>query len=163
MWLGLQYYADFVYARARAAATVTGDASLLDGFVASRLGHALRLSASVAWLLGCGLLSTLSIPGHHGFADAFLLRRNYAPIGIGSWIGTIMLAITLGPMRTDDVSSCASLGPRKYGAVRSALVLHGVRLFASRNRRPVNKVRTRMYDDVSTYLEEAHPAPNPLL
>lgn len=105
MWLGLQYYADFVYARARAAATVTGDASLLDGFVASRLGHALRLSAIVAWLLGCGLLSTLSIPGHHGFADAFLLRGIYAPIGIGSWIGTIMLAITLGPMRTDDVSA----------------------------------------------------------
>lgn len=105
MWLGLQYYTDLVYARSRAAAAASGSAAILDNFVATRLGNVLRTSAVVAWLLGCGLLSTLSIPGHNGFVDAVLLRGIYAPIGIGAWIGTIMLAITLGPMRTTNVAS----------------------------------------------------------
>jgi len=104
-WLGLQYYTDLVYARARGAAAETGSVAILDNFVATRLGHALRVSAIVAWLLGCGLLSTISIPGHNGFVDAFLLRGMYAPIGIGAWIGTIMLVITLGPMRTANVTT----------------------------------------------------------
>lgn len=105
MWLGLQYYTDLVYARARAAAVAGGNAALLDTLVASHLGQLLRASAIVTWLLGCGLLSTLSIPGHHGFVDAFLLRGIYAPIGIGAWLGTIMLAVTVGPMRTNDVGA----------------------------------------------------------
>lgn len=105
MWLGLQYSTDLVYGRARAAAAATGSAAILDNYIATRLGHALRISAIVAWLLGCGLLSTLSIPGHNGFFDAILLRGIYAPIGIGAWIGTIMLVITVGPMRTTNVAA----------------------------------------------------------
>ena len=105
MWLGLQYYTDLIYSRSRAAAAASGSAAILDNFVATRLGHALRISAIVAWLLGCGLLSTLSMPGHNGFVDALLLRGIYAPIGIGAWIGTVMLAITIGPMRTANVAA----------------------------------------------------------
>jgi uncharacterized membrane protein len=104
-WLGLHYYTDLVYSRARAAAAGSGSVAILDNFIATRLGHGLRGCASIAWLLGCGLLGTLSIPGHNGFADAFLLRGIYAPIGVGAWIGTIMLAITLGPMRTPNVAA----------------------------------------------------------
>jgi uncharacterized membrane protein len=102
-WLGLQYYTDLIYSHARAAAATSGSAAILDNFVATRLGHGLRACAIVTWVLGCGLLSTLSIPGHNGFIDAFLLRGVYAPIGIGAWIGTIMLVITVGPMRTQNV------------------------------------------------------------
>lgn len=105
MWLGLQYYTDLIYSRSRAAAAVSGSTAILDNFVATRLGHGLRISAIVAWLLGCGLLSTISIPGHNGFVDAVLLRGIYAPIGIGAWIGTIMLVVTIGPMRTTNVSA----------------------------------------------------------
>jgi uncharacterized membrane protein len=105
MWLGLQYYTDFVYGRARFAAASTASAAILDAYVASRLGELLRGSAAVSWLLGCGLLTTLSVPGHSGLIDAFLLRGIYAPIGIGSWIGTIMLVITLWPMRTNRVAT----------------------------------------------------------
>ena len=105
MWLGLHYYTDLIYSRARVAAASTGSTAILDNFVATRLGHGLRFSAIVAWLLGCGLLSTISIPGHNGFVDAFLLRGMYAPIGIGAWIGTLMLVITFGPMRTTNVAS----------------------------------------------------------
>ncbi len=65
----------------------------------------LRVSAIVAWVLGCGLLRTLSVPGHNAFADAMLLRGIYAPIGIGAWIGTVMLVITVWPMRTTNVSA----------------------------------------------------------
>lgn len=105
MWLGLQYYTDFVYARARTAAAAAGNIAVLDALVATRLGQLLRASAIIAWLLGCGLLSTLSVPGHNGFVDAFLLRGIYAPIGIGAWLGTLMLIVTIGPMRTNDVSA----------------------------------------------------------
>lgn len=104
-WLGLQYYTDLVYARARSAAAAAGSVAILDNYVATRLGQALRTSAIVAWLLGCGLLATISLPGHNGFVDAFLLRGIYAPIGIGAWIGTVMLAITVWPMRTSDVAA----------------------------------------------------------
>lgn len=105
VWLGLHYYTDLVYARARAAAAATGSAAILDNYVATRLGQGLRMSAIVAWVLGCGLLSTLSLPGQNGFIDAFMLRGIYAPIGIGAWIGTVMLVITVGPMRTSDVGA----------------------------------------------------------
>lgn len=105
MWLGLHYYTDLIYARARAAAASTGSVAILDNYVATRLGHGLRMSATVAWVLGCGLLSTLSVPGHNGLLDAMLLRGVYAPIGIGAWLGTIMLLITLGPMRTTNVAA----------------------------------------------------------
>lgn len=83
VWLGLNYETDFL-ALYPAAAPV------------------LRGAALVTWLLGCGLLSTLSIPGHHGFQEAMLLHGIYAPIGIGAWLGTLMLVISIGPMRTAD-------------------------------------------------------------
>lgn len=105
VWLGLHYYTDLVYARARAAAVATGQVAILDALITSRLGQSLRLSAVVAWLLGCGVLGTLSLQGHQGLVEAFLLRGIYAPIGIGAWVGTAMLVVTLGPMRTDNVES----------------------------------------------------------
>jgi uncharacterized membrane protein len=105
MWLGLHYYTDLIYGRARSAAAATGSAAILDNYVATRLGHGLRVAAIVAWLLGCGLLVTLSLPGHNALLDAMLLRGIYAPIGIGAWIGTVMLAITIGPMRTTNVAT----------------------------------------------------------
>ena len=121
MWLGLHYYTDLIYSRARAAAAASGSAAILDNFVATRLGHVLRISALVAWLLGCGLLSTLSMPGHNGFVDALLLRGIYAPIGIGAWIGTVMLAITVGPMRTTNVA--LALGWARVNTILSVPLL----------------------------------------
>ncbi|HLI94769.1 MAG TPA: hypothetical protein VKT72_01645 [Candidatus Baltobacteraceae bacterium] len=105
VWLGLHYYTDLVYPRSRAAAAAAGSAAILDNYVATRVGHGLRVSAIVAWVLGCGLLRTLSLPGHNAFVDAMLLRGIYAPIGIGAWIGTVMLVITVWPMRTANVSA----------------------------------------------------------
>ena len=105
VWLGAQYFTDFVYSRARRAAAAGGQTAVLDSYVAVRIGPLLRAGAVVTWLLGCGLLSTLSIPGHNGFLDALLLRGMYAPIGIGAWLGTIMMVITVGPMRTHDVDA----------------------------------------------------------
>ena len=105
VWLGLQYYTELVYAGARRTAAAQGSLALLDSLVATRLGQLLRASAVIAWMLGCGLLSTLSVPGHNALADAFLLRGIYAPIGIGAWIGTFMLIVTVGPMRTNNVGA----------------------------------------------------------
>jgi hypothetical protein len=43
-----------------------------------------RWSALVTWLAGASLLGPF-------FVDAFLLRNGMGPIGIGAWLGTIML------------------------------------------------------------------------
>lgn len=83
-WLGLNYYADF-FGR--------GTENL------ARVMQTMRYAAIVAWALGCGLLETLSIPGRNAVVEAFTLHGIYAPIGIGAWLGTLMLAIALGPMR----------------------------------------------------------------
>ena len=105
MWLGGHYYTDFVYSAARAAAGPAGTVALLDRYMAARIGRYLRLCALATTILGLGVLSTISLPGHHSLLEALLLHGVYAPIGIGGWLGAVMLAITLGPMRTDDVDS----------------------------------------------------------
>ena len=43
-----------------------------------------RWAAVVTWLAGAALLSDK-------FVDAFMLRRGMAGIGVGAWLGTIML------------------------------------------------------------------------
>ncbi|HEY8297330.1 MAG TPA: hypothetical protein VIG32_04830 [Candidatus Baltobacteraceae bacterium] len=102
VWIGLHYYLDFVHPRARAAAMGIGRSALIDELVLPRVGFYLRCSAIIAWLLGCAMLVTLTVPGRNGFTDAFLLRGLYAPIGIGAWLGTIMLLVALVPMRSQD-------------------------------------------------------------
>lgn len=97
VWLGLNYDLDFFGGPAAA-------------------GTVLRAASAVTWSLGCGLLSTLSIPGHNGFVEAFLLRGIYAPIGIGAWLGTVMLVITIGPMRGADARSA-----RRWARVNTIL------------------------------------------
>ena len=84
MWLGLLYYFNFVQAPALKAAAADNSAAGIIRHVAPRALLYFRWSAVVTWLAGAALLG-----GH--FADAFLLRRGWAGIGIGAWLGTIML------------------------------------------------------------------------
>ena len=85
MWIGLLYYFNFVNVAAAKAATADGTAAGISKHVMPRALLYFRWAAVVTWIAGAMLL------GSH-FLDAFLFRqRAYIPIGIGAWIGTIML------------------------------------------------------------------------
>lgn len=83
-WIGLLYYFNFVQMAAVKAAVADGTAAGINKHVAPRALLWFRWSALATWLAGAGLLGA-------GFMDAFMLRNGYEGIGIGAWLGTIML------------------------------------------------------------------------
>ena len=91
MWIGLLYYFNFVQAQALAEANKAGEGGPISKYVVPRALEYFRWSALVTWIMGATLLFTLSTPGHNGFISAFTLSNGYAGIGIGAWLGTIML------------------------------------------------------------------------
>ena len=85
MWIGLLYYFNFVNVAAAKAAAADGTAAGISKHVMPRALLYFRWAAVVTWLAGAALL------GRH-FLDAFLFfNKAYYPIGIGAWLGTIML------------------------------------------------------------------------
>jgi len=96
LWVGLLCYFNFVNAPAAKAAAADGTAVGIARHVVPRALLYFRWAAVVTWLAGAMLL------GSH-FLDAFLFRqRAYVPIGVGAWLGTIMLAnvwLVIWPMQ----------------------------------------------------------------
>ncbi len=89
-WIGLLYYFNFVQVPAVAAATADSGGpgpAAISKYVAPRALMWFRWSALATWLLGAATLETMGV----GFVNAFLLRPGAAVIGVGAWLGTIML------------------------------------------------------------------------
>ena len=85
MWIGLLYYFNFVQVPALAAAAKDNTGAGITKHVAPRALLFFRWAAVVTWLAGAMIL------GAH-FVDAFLFQKStYYPIGVGAWLGTIML------------------------------------------------------------------------
>ena len=84
MWIGLLYFFNFVNVDALKAANADGTAAGITKHVVPRALLFFRWSALATWLLGAGLLGA-------GFIKAFTLQPPYTGIGIGAWLGTIML------------------------------------------------------------------------
>src|SRR5262252_3334470 len=84
MWIGLLYYFNFVQVPALKAAAADGTAAGITKHVAPRALLYFRWSAVVTWLAGAALLGA-------NFGSAFTLSKGFAGIGIGAWLGTIML------------------------------------------------------------------------
>jgi len=88
-WVGLLYYFNFVQvpAMAEALSDEGGPGPAAIGkYVAPRALLWFRMSAAVTWLTGAWALSL-----GYGFTNAFLLKPGAEMIGLGSWLGTIML------------------------------------------------------------------------
>ncbi len=83
-WVGLLYYFNLVQVPAMKAATADGTAAGITKHIVPRALLWFRWSAVVTWLAGAALLGP-------AFKDAFALQPAYAGIGIGAWLGTIML------------------------------------------------------------------------
>jgi uncharacterized membrane protein len=90
-WIGLLYYFNFVQVPAMAAAAADTDGpgpAAIGKYVAPRALLWFRWAALVTWLSGAALLEST---GHLSLVDAFLLKGNSQIIGVGAWLGTIML------------------------------------------------------------------------
>src|SRR5574340_1787839 len=84
LWIGLLYYFNFVQVAALKNAPADGTAGGIVKHVVPRALLFFRWAAVVTWLAGAALLGPQ-------FVDAFLLRNGMGGIGIGAWLGTIML------------------------------------------------------------------------
>jgi uncharacterized membrane protein len=90
-WIGLLYYFNFVQVPAMAAAAADSDGpgpAAIGKYVAPRALLWFRWAAVVTWLSGAAYL--VSAP-HLSFLDALMLRGASQTIGVGGWLGTIML------------------------------------------------------------------------
>jgi uncharacterized membrane protein len=85
MWIGLLYYFNFVQAGAMKAAAADGTAGGISKHVAPRALLFFRWAAVITWLAGAMMLGDR-------LDDAFFFKEKaYYPIGVGAWLGTIML------------------------------------------------------------------------
>ncbi len=90
VWIGLLYYFNFVQVPALAAATADKDGpgpAAISKYVAPRALLWFRWGAVATWLTGAAALEFIGV----GFVKAFTLQSGGAVIGMGAWLGTIML------------------------------------------------------------------------
>jgi len=84
MWIGLLYYFNFVQVAALKAAQADSTAAGITKHVAPRALLYFRWAAVVTWLAGAALLGA-------NFVPAFTFQAGWEKIGMGAWLGTIML------------------------------------------------------------------------
>jgi len=90
VWIGLLYYFNFV--QVPAVGQALGDEggpgpAAINKYVAPRALLWFRWSAVATWVTGAAALETMGT----GLANAFMLGEGAQIIGIGAWLGTIML------------------------------------------------------------------------
>ena len=94
-WIGLLYYFNFVQvpAMGEALADEGGPGPAAIGkYVAPRALLWFRMSAVMTWITGALALEGLSsAEGGSGLVNAFTFSQGFEMIGIGAWLGTIML------------------------------------------------------------------------
>jgi uncharacterized membrane protein len=90
VWIGLLYYFNFVQVPAVAEGNADADGpgpAGINKYAAPRALLWFRWGAVATWLTGAAALEIIGI----GIADAFSLAAGAEVIGIGAWLGTIML------------------------------------------------------------------------
>lgn len=91
VWIGLLYYFNFVQVPGVGAALADSDGpgpAAINKYVAPRALLWFRWSAVATWITGVGILQKL--PSGNAI-DAFTLQPGSEIIGVGAWLGTIML------------------------------------------------------------------------
>jgi uncharacterized membrane protein len=87
IWIGLLYYFNFVQAVAMPKAKADNTAAGITKHVAPQALLWFRWAALATWLLGAYYLERSGV----GLGNAFMLKGAAASIGVGAWLGTIML------------------------------------------------------------------------
>lgn len=90
IWIGLLYYFNFVQVPAVAQALADKDGpgpAAINKYVAPRALWWFRWGAVLTWLTGAAALEVMGV----GLLNAFTLKSGAVIIGVGAWLGTIML------------------------------------------------------------------------
>ena len=125
LWIGLLYYFNFVQVPAIAAANadnVGPGAAGINKYVAPRALLWFRWAAVVTWLSGAAYL--VSAP-HLDFYQAFTLQGSSQMIGVGAWLGTIMLFnvwVLIWPNQKKVLGLVSATDDEKNKARRTALL-----------------------------------------
>ena len=95
VWIGLLYYFNFVQVPGVAQALSEADKggpgpAAINKYVAPTALLWFRMAAAVTWLTGLSGLAQLG-GGMQGIIDAFTFQNGMGVIGLGAWLGTIML------------------------------------------------------------------------
>lgn len=95
VWIGLLYYFNFVQVpgvgKALAEANDGGPGpAAINKYLAPTALLWFRMAAAVTWLTGVSALAQVG-GGMQGIIDAFMLSGSMGVIGLGAWLGTIML------------------------------------------------------------------------
>jgi uncharacterized membrane protein len=95
-WIGLLYYFNFVQVPAVAKALSEVDsggpgAAAINKYVAPRALLWFRWAALATWLTGAMALEAMHSAEGSGVVAAFTFQEGYQVIGMGAWLGTIML------------------------------------------------------------------------
>ncbi len=87
-WVGLLYYFNAIQMPAVAAAVADGDPgpAAINKYVAPRALFWFRWASVLTWLSGAGALGHMG-----GLVGAFTFADGWEVIGMGAWLGTIML------------------------------------------------------------------------
>jgi len=119
-WLGLLYYFLFIQAPALARARADGTAEGIVRHVAPRALAWFRWASVATWLTGFYYLERTI-----GAGKAFLLDGAAAPIGLGAWLGTIMLLnvwLVIWPLQKRVLGLVEASAEEKARAARLALL-----------------------------------------
>jgi uncharacterized membrane protein len=95
-WIGLLYYFNFVQVPAVGQALAEANsggpgAAAINKYVAPRALLWFRWAALATWLTGAMALEAMHAAPGSGFVAAFAFQEGYRIIGMGAWLGTIML------------------------------------------------------------------------
>jgi len=94
MWIGLLYYFNFVQVPSVGAALADKEgpgAAGINKYVAPRALFWFRWAALATWITGAGALENIHGGDGSGVVAAFTFAEGFAFIGMGAWLGTIML------------------------------------------------------------------------
>jgi len=93
-WIGLLYYFNFVQVPAQAEAMADKDGpgpACIGKYVAPRALLWFRWAALFTWITGALALEAMHAAEGSGVVAAFTFQEGYRIIGMGAWLGTIML------------------------------------------------------------------------
>ena len=90
-WIGLLYYFNFVQVPAMPAAKADGTAPGITKHIAPRALLWFRWAALATWITGALALEAMHPAEGSGFVAAFTFQEGMRIIGMGAWLGTIML------------------------------------------------------------------------
>jgi len=120
-WIGLLYYFNFIQVPSMAKIKEDGSATAITKFIAPKALLWFRWAALVTWLTGAYYLEKSGI----GLANAFLLKGAAAYIGLGVWMGTIMLFnvwVLIWPNQKKVLGMVEASDEAKLKAARIALL-----------------------------------------